>query len=371
MGSNLCCMKPENNLNSIQELEQNRISQNLIEQKKKISKNNDYKSKFNIIDQNTANNSTNRNNDLVADLSSVSNNLVKNQKLQGNEQSNLLFKNNDEQFQNTDLDYINQLKEIDIESHKLQLEIINSLTFDKGTKIIINPLGLESDSLRNVKDGFTFFGYYPKEELENLNPNQQIDFLVKTKDQNFEQRIIGRHFSIRFNLEDLSYYIKDLGNGYGTFMKITQEIQIKDNYLINIGNSFIVCTFGLDEIENENNDYNEEDKDKILNIKVFGSDSKTFPYFFNPNEIRQIFIGRDISNNIIIDDSLLSRIHCTIEYYENKGWVINDGNTKDINNINKPSTNGTWLYLIDDTKIENGMIFKSSQNIYECHLTKK
>ena len=49
-----------------------------------------------------------------------------------------------------------------------------------------------------------------------------------------------KHFQIRFNSEDLKYYIIDLGFAFEIFMKILTEIKIKDNYLINLGNSYIV-----------------------------------------------------------------------------------------------------------------------------------
>ena len=79
-------------------------------------------------------------------------------------------------------------------------------------------------------------------------------------------------------------------------------------------------------------------------------------------------MGRDVSCNIIIDDSLLSRIHCTIEYEEENGWVIYDGRIDEDEYKNKPSTNGTWLYLIEEIPIEDGLIFKNNKNAFECHL---
>ena len=149
-------------------------------------------------------------------------------------------------------------------------------------------------------------------------------------------------------------------------MKINEEIIIKDNYLINIGNSYIVCTFGVDEFEVDGD--NILNADKILNIKVFSENNQN-SFFFNPSQMKKIFIGRDTSCNIIVDDTLLSRIHCTIEYIIDKGWVIYDGKNEDLDIINsKPSTNGTWLYLIEETIIKDKMIFKSNQNVYQCHL---
>ena len=186
---------------------------------------------------------------------------------------------------------------------------------------------------------------------------------------NYENRALGRHFRIRFDLNLMGYLIKDLGCGYGTFKKITEETKLKDSYLINIGNSYIVCTFGVDEY-----DVNEKgivDGDKMLNIKVFSEVPKTEPFFYNPQQIKRIYVGRDISCNIIVDDTLLSRVHCTIEYKENEGWFISDGKVGDEDLYeNRPSTNGTWLYLIEESPIKDKMIFKSNQNVYECHIIK-
>ena len=72
--------------------------------------------------------------------------------------------------------------------------------------------------------------------------------MLVPKDDNYEPRYKGRHFQIRFDPTDLNYYIQDLGCGFGKFMKLTEEIAIKDNYLINLGNSYIVCIYGNDDL---------------------------------------------------------------------------------------------------------------------------
>ena len=113
-----------------------------------------------------------------------------------------------------------------------------------------------------------------------------------------------------------------------------------------------------------------ENGDNTLNIKVFSDIPQTEPYFFNPKQFRRIYIGRDISCNIIVDDSLLSRVHCTMEYDEEEGWIIYDGKIDDDESKNKPSTNGTWLFLIEETPIEDGLIFKNNKNAFECHIVK-
>lgn len=82
-------------------------------------------------------------------------------------------------------------------------------------------------------------------------------------------------------------------------------------------------------------------------------------HIFNPQQFKKVYVGRDISCNIIVDDSLLSRVHCTIEYKDDIGWVIYDGRCEDDDPSKyRPSTNGTWLYLIEETLIDDGMIFQ-------------
>ena len=220
---------------------------------------------------------------------------------------------------------------------------------------------------RKAFDGYTFFGYNGKNSRVNKNG---IDFVVKPiKKSNEKHNIIGRYFRIRFDINNMNYFIKDLGCGYGTFKKIINETKIMDSYLINIGKSYLVCTFGVDEYNIDGNEI--VDADKILNVKVFSEYPKDASYFFNPRQFKRIYIGREISCNIIVDDTLLSRIHCTIEYKEGEGWFIFDGKFDEEVQEYFHSTNGTWLYLIEETQIEDGMIFKSNQNVYECHIIKQ
>ena len=264
---------------------------------------------------------------------------------------------------------IEKLRKIVNTADILEIEIINSLNLQRGMKIAINALGMIENSERKAYDGNTFFGFLEQNDVDELNLNNEIDFIIKPKDNNYENRAIGRYFRIRFDLNSMGYLIKDLGCGYGTFKKITEETKIKDSNLINIGNSYIVCTFGVDEYNI--NEKGIADADNILNIKVFSEIPKTEPYFFNPQQIKTIYVGRDISCNIIVNDTLLSRVHCTIEYKDNEGWFILDGKIDEELSEKRPSTNGTWLYLTEEASISDKMIFKSNQNVYECHIIKQ
>lgn len=265
---------------------------------------------------------------------------------------------------------------------RLIIEITNSLSFDKNFKIEINPLGMVQGSKRKANDGFTYFGLVEEDDQEYNDDNndnkdnkgKDVDFEINSNEINTNtdnSNLIGRHFRIRFDINTMKYYIKDLGLGYGTFKKIVKKATLKDTYLINIGNSYIVCTFGVDEYYPEGKGSYVEMGEKTLNIKVFSDSSQTEPYFFNPNQSKRIYIGRDIFCNIIIDDSLLSRIHCTIDYTEDEGWVIYDGKIDEDESKNRPSTNGTWLFLIEETEITDGLLFKNNKTAFECQIIKQ
>ena len=50
-----------------------------------------------------------------------------------------------------------------------------------------------------------------------------------------------------------------------------------------------------------------------------------------------------------MNDSLLSRVHCTINNTDKEGWAIYDGKIDDDETKNKPSTNDTWLFLFEES----------------------
>ena len=125
-------------------------------------------------------------------------------------------------------EYIKEMSKVENKAPKLKIELINSVLLQKGIVINIDAFGM-IDSKRISRDGFTYFGF-----VENNEP-PEIDILVKPKDDNYEPRYKGRHFHIRFEPTDLNYYIQDLGCGFGTFMKLTDEIIIKTTTLSILG----------------------------------------------------------------------------------------------------------------------------------------
>ena len=97
------------------------------------------------------------------------------------------------------------------------------------TSIEITPLGYIKS--KRKKDGITFFGFSKeknKNEIDiNINPLEG--------ENNIDEKFYGKHFQIKFNPEDLNYYLRDLGHGFGIFVRINAKVEVKNNFLLNIG----------------------------------------------------------------------------------------------------------------------------------------
>ena len=243
-----------------------------------------------------------------------------------------------------------------LKEKELILEVINSWNLPEGLMLKINKYGIEN-SLRKKKDGIVFFGY---QNDEKLSDEPSIDYLLLPKEEYLDEKFIGKHFQIQF--KNGNYYIKDLGFGFGTFIKMEKQIKIQDKFLINIGETYIVFSF---ENEDEENNCQKENQ---LNIKVFNGDEKcdsfNFDFFSHPT----ILIGRNVSCDVYIKDRMLSRVHCYVYYEDNddenkRGWYLKDGNLE-----GKKSTNDTWYYSAEDTLICDGMVFKTNHNLFRCLL---
>lgn len=256
---------------------------------------------------------------------------------------------------------ISQINKVRKKAGTLNIEVISSSYEPKGLLLKISPLGYEN-SKRKIKDGITYFGYEENEELKKAN----IDYEIKPKEEKIDDRFIGQHFQIKFNPTDLKYYLKDLGHGFGTFIKIFSWEEIRNNFLISIGENYIVFTLGLEEdmLTNEQvSNKDDEEYKNLINIKIFSGNIRHGRFSFNPKQ-SPFVIGRSQECEVIIDDNMLSRYHCTVEYKDGK-WQIIDGVIGGEGGVKK-STNGTWKYAFEDNLITNGMTFKANHNLFIC-----
>lgn len=65
--------------------------------------------------------------------------------------------------------------------------------------------------------------------------------MIPTKNEEEKEKHRGRQFQIFYDPDTTSYKIKDLGIGYGAFVKLTRPLALRDNFLLNMGESYIVA----------------------------------------------------------------------------------------------------------------------------------
>ena len=272
----------------------------------------------------------------------------------------------------------------------LEITVISSQSMRFGTKIKIDKMGLMEKSLRNIKSNIIYFGNIEDLNLNNNDNENSIDYLLPQKkfenEDNEDIKFSGRFFRIYFNTKNLHYYLRDLGNCLGTYVKIKEPTILKNDDMINIGDTYLIFKFETslkkqnfeNKVNNNDNSFKDLLINDIINIHVAElnhnkeSQSRNFKFDSSKKIIR---IGRKKNNNDIeLKDSLVSKINCNIQYNGFNGWLINDGN-EIINHIgeikNTQSTNGTWILAIDDFRIYENMVFKCNFNIFKCHFIKQ
>ena len=90
------------------------------------------------------------------------------------------------------------------------------------------------------------------------------DFVIPNKNPQTAEQHRGRHFQIQFDLNSYNFFIKDLGVGYGVFVRQeepivstlnSEELQVlKDNMLINVGEAYIVVNIITDSLFHSDTD---------------------------------------------------------------------------------------------------------------------
>jgi len=257
----------------------------------------------------------------------------------------------------------------------LEITVIGSQSMSFGTKIKIDKMGLMEKSLRNIKSNITYFGFIEDLNLNNEKNDNSIDYLIPQKkfedEENDNLKFIGRFFRIYFNTKNLNYYLRDLGNCLGTYVKVKESIILKNEDMINVGDTFLIFHFENDKSKNNSNN-------DIINIQITelnkNNESQNREFSFNSSK-KIIRIGRKKYNNDIeLNDHLVSKVNCNIQYDEKNGWKIKDGNEIISENGESKitnSTNGTWILAIDDFLIYENMIFKSNLNLFRCNFIKQ
>ncbi|OMJ93727.1 hypothetical protein SteCoe_3295 [Stentor coeruleus] len=225
-------------------------------------------------------------------------------------------------------------------SIQLHIKVVNSGPIPKDTHFKITNYGLEN-SKRTFKDGKVYFGCKRKDRNIIIN-----DIVIPVQNKEIQEHHRGRHFCIYYSIEKDSFCIRDLGKGFGAYVRLDSSLILKENMIINIGSSFLAFSQAVLE------------KIPVLNIKIMGEERGSICFEGNEYVNKHITMGRGITCDLRLDDNLLSKIHATV-FYNSNGWNLVDGD------MQKKSTNGTWLYLSEEIEMYTSMIFKANQAVFQ------
>jgi hypothetical protein len=164
------------------------------------------------------------------------------------------------------------------------------------------------------------------------------------------------YFKIKYDFLSHKYYLKDMGESFGTYIKI-DNTNIKEKAVINIGNTYLAFSYNI-----YLNNQNKNKSKKYLFLKIINENNQYEPIILEEDKSSYL-IGRAKNCDIQINDNFLSKINCTL-YFENEMWKLRDGEKYGNN-----SSNGTWLYTSEDNEIYDKMIFKSNKYNFYCNFS--
>ena len=125
----------------------------------------------------------------------------------------------------------------------LYIEIVETPSITLGQTVVITPDGL-INSKRNEKDGKAYFG----------TSDEGNDFIFPQ----LEKGLGKKHFMIDYRLDTNNYFLKDLGDGTGTFIRITDKYTITRNLILSLNNLHFAIlvtnlqkTTGCDTVDKE------------------------------------------------------------------------------------------------------------------------
>ena len=117
----------------------------------------------------------------------------------------------------------------------LKIDVIEGPEVNRDTSLKINAQGLIG-SKRAKNDGCTILG-----SMTQTNKGEYPNDFVIAQDEN--DGIGDRHMIIKYNISDRGYYIRDLGKGSGTFVRLDPPLTLKNGFIISFGTSHLTVNF--------------------------------------------------------------------------------------------------------------------------------
>ena len=160
--------------------------------------------------------------------------------------------------------------------------------------------------------------------------------------------------------------VRDLGTGYGTFSRVDAPQILTSNSLISIGTSFLLIQLGQESQSRPSaafadltNFASNSSGKNSLKIRVFGGVSHGQTFNLDPQSKRTAVMGRVDECDLVVEDSILSKKHCTFSYDSTQQkWSVNDGFNL------RSSLNGTWIYLSQEQPIRDNLTFRVSDILF-------
>jgi len=161
----------------------------------------------------------------------------------------------------------------------------------------INAQGLVG-SLRGKNDGCTILG-----SLKNSAKGEVYNDFVIQQDEN--DGIGDRHMIIKYNMADRQYYIRDLGKGSGTFVRLDVPLTLKNGFIISFGTSHLTVNFfqGENRRRGANGEIDQRGGSTNDRIQLKFIDGPKLDQVFTFKSDEKILIGRMPSCNIKFDDN--------------------------------------------------------------------
>lgn len=122
---------------------------------------------------------------------------------------------------------------------QLVLEVLESPTLRRGAAFEINAAGY-ANSRRNARDGCTYMG---TAESADGAEGHRNDIVVS----NNEIGMGATHLVIQYRPSERAYFIKDYGQGTGTFVKIERPVVLKEGFIISYGESHMLVNAIMDD----------------------------------------------------------------------------------------------------------------------------
>jgi len=239
------------------------------------------------------------------------------------------------------------------ESPRVKLVVVESNIIPVGKEFLVNSKGLETTE-RKKPNGAVHIGRskLAKETREFLNDIVLDDYLIGEK-----------HSIIKYNPNLKRYYLKDQGDGSGTFLKVQAPTKVANGTVLSLCDFHLLVEISKSKYINR---FSTQDLDQeFLILKFLDGPKESQVFTFSPSDQLEVKIGRAKKCHIKFDEeglpNSISRSQCSFKYFDGF-WYICDGSN------NKPSANGTWIFAHKFHEIKCGSIFKIGQSIFQASI---